>query len=185
MLGFLSHETQLFHSHFPLPSAHQLPVSTADEIQKLHRLRQEGVLSDEEYVRAKQKALEEGSSVGARIDKAVGNAIQDVPQYCMLMHLSQLLGFVLPIIGFVVPVLMWMLRKDDSPDIDRHGKNVVNWIISELIYGVVCAVLTMILIGIPLAGALFVCSVAFPIIAAIKAKEGIIWTYPLTIPFFK
>ena len=160
-------------------------MSTADEIQKLHRLRQEGVLSDEEYEKAKHKVIEGGTSVGARIDQAVGNAIQDVPQYCMLMHLSQLLGFVLPVIGLVVPVLMWVLRKDDSPDVDRHGMNVVNWIISEILYGVLCGILIMVLIGIPLAGALLVCSVAFPIIGAIKAKDGNIWTYPFTIPFFK
>jgi len=160
-------------------------VSTADEIQKLHQLRQEGVLSDEEYEKAKRKVIEEGTSVGARIDQAVGNAIKDVPQYCMLMHLSQLLGFVLPIIGLVVPILMWVLRKDDSSDVNRHGMNIVNWIISEVLYGVLCGILAMVIIGIPLAGALLVCSVAFPIIGAIKAKDGAIWTYPFTIPFFK
>lgn len=160
-------------------------MSTADEIQKLHRLHQEGVLSDEEYEQAKRKVIDEGTSVGARIDQAVGNAVKDVPQYCMLMHLGQLLGFVLPIIGLVVPILMWVLRKDDSSDVNRHGMNIVNWIISEVIYGVICALLAAVIIGIPLAGALLVCSVAFPIIGAIKAKEGVIWTYPLTIRFFK
>lgn len=168
-----------------LPNIPASTVSTADEIKKLHNLHREGVLSDEEYERAKRKVIDEGTSVGARIDQAVGNAIKNVPQYCMLMHLSQLLGFILPVIGFVVPVLLWLLRKDESPDVDRHGMNIVNWIISELLYGVACGILTMVLIGIPLAGALLVCSIAFPIIGAIKAKDGNIWTYPLTIPFFK
>lgn len=160
-------------------------MSTADELEKLHHLHQQGVLSDDEYEQAKRKALDEEASVGARIDQAVSTAIKDIPQYCMLMHLSQLLGFVLPIIGLVVPILMWVLRKDESPDIDRHGMNIVNWIISAVIYGVVCAILAAVIVGIPLAGALLVCSVAFPVIGAIKAKDGKIWTYPLTIPFFK
>lgn len=160
-------------------------MSTADEIQKLHRLHQEGVLSDAEYEQAKRKAIDEGTSVGARIDEAVGKAIKDVPQYCLLMHLSQLLGFVLPVVGLAAPILMWVLRRDDSTDIERHGKNIVNWLLSALIYGVVCALLSTVLIGIPLAGALLVCSVAFPILGGLKAKDGIIWTYPLTIPFFK
>ena len=160
-------------------------MSIADEIQKLHRLHQEGILSDAEYEQAKQRALNEGAGVGARIDHALGKAIEDVPQYCLFLHLSQLLGFVLPVIGWAVPVLMWVLRRQDSGDVDRHGRNVINWLLSAVVYGVACALLSAMVIGIPLAGALLVCSVAFPILGALKAREGIIWTYPLTIPFFK
>lgn len=160
-------------------------MSTADELEKLHRLHRDGVLSDEEYERAKKTAIENEKSVAAKIDEAVSKAVKNVPQYCMFMHLSQFLGHVTFGLGLVAPVIMWAMRKDESPDIYRHGLNIMNWIISELIYSVLFSILTYVLIGFPLLGALLVCSVAFPVIGALKAREGKIWTYPLTIPFFK
>lgn len=160
-------------------------MSTADELEKLHRLHKEGVLSDAEYERAKKTTIENQKTVGAKIDEAVSGVIKDVPKYCMFMHLSQFLGYVIPILGLAVPITMWVLRRDESPDIHRHGVNIANFIISELIYGVVFTILAGFIIGIPLLGALVVCSVAFPVIGAIKARDGKIWTYPLTIPFLK
>ena len=167
-----------------MPSATS-QMSTADELEKLHRLHKEGVLSDAEYERAKKTAIETEKSVGAKIDEAVNDVIKDVPKYCMFMHLSQFLGYVLPVLGLAVPIVMWVLRRNDSPDIHRHGINIANWIITELIYLVIFSILAGFIIGIPLLGALVVCSVAFPVIGAIKARDGKIWTYPLTIPFLK
>jgi uncharacterized Tic20 family protein len=40
------------------------------------------------------------------------------------------------------------------------------------------------IIGIPLLVAVAVLSIVFPIVAAIKASNGEVWKYPLTIRFF-
>ena len=160
-------------------------MSTADELEKLHRLHQEGVLSRDEYAQAKKNAIENQTGVGAKLDNAVSNITKDVPKYCMFMHLTQFCAYLIPGLGFVVPIVMWYLRKDESPDINKHGINITNWILSLLIYGVFSSILIPFIIGIPLAGAVLVCSIAFPVIGALKAKDGVIWTYPLTIPFLK
>ncbi len=60
----------------------------------------------------------------------------------MLMHLSQLLNFI-PSAGIIVPIVMWALNKDKSPAVDAHGKVIINWILSLLVYGVVCFILTL------------------------------------------
>lgn len=62
---------------------------------------------------------------------------------------------------------------------------VVNWLISSLIYALVAGLLTMVLIGIPLLIALYVCGLVFPIIGGIRANNGELWKYPLTIEFIK
>ncbi len=106
-------------------------------------------------------------------------------QMAMFLHLSMLAGFIIPFAGLLVPILTWQMKKDELPLIDAHGKNAVNWIISGLIYTVICLVLSFLLIGIPLSIALGVVSIVFPIMAAIKGNNGEVWTYPLAISFFK
>ena len=62
---------------------------------------------------------------------------------------------------------------------------VTNWLISSLIYWVVSIILCIVLIGILGVIALAVMSVVFPIIGGIKANNGELWDYPLTIKFLK
>jgi uncharacterized Tic20 family protein len=90
---------------------------------------------------------------------------------------------IVPIAGIVLPVVIWQIKKDELPGMDAHGKNALNWIISELIYLVIAIVLTFVLIGIPLLAALCIAGIAFPIVAAVKANNGEVWKYPLAIPF--
>jgi uncharacterized protein len=106
-------------------------------------------------------------------------------QWAMLLHFSLLAGFVLPILGLVAPIIIWQLKKSDLPEIDAHGKIVVNWILSALIYGVVCIFLVFMVIGIPMLWLLGALCVIFPIVGGIKANNGELWKYPLSIQFFK
>lgn len=106
-------------------------------------------------------------------------------QWAMFLHLSMLLGFVVPLAGLVAPIVIWQIKKEEMPAIDAHGKVALNWILSALIHGVGCFILSFILIGIPLMIALALLTIIFPIIAGIKANEGTLWKYPLSIPFLK
>ncbi|MFC3120619.1 DUF4870 domain-containing protein [Agaribacter flavus] len=105
--------------------------------------------------------------------------------YLMLMHLSTLAGFVIPFGGLILPIVMWVTNKENSKDIDEHGKVVMNWVISAIIYSIICTILTFILIGILGFIVLGICALVFAIIGAIKANDGILWHYPLSIKFFK
>jgi hypothetical protein len=60
----------------------------------------------------------------------------------------------------------------------------VNWYISFLIYSVISGILLVVLIGWPMGLILGVLSMVFPIIGALRASEGRIWPYPLSIQFF-
>ncbi|MGW8367818.1 MAG: DUF4870 domain-containing protein, partial [Gammaproteobacteria bacterium] len=107
----------------------------------------------------------------------------DVKSYCMMLHLSQLASFLVPFAGIALPVVMWLVYKDESPEIDAHGRVVTNWIISALIYTVVGFLLALIFIGFLLLLALFIVNIVFVIMGAIKANEGTVWPYPLSINF--
>jgi uncharacterized Tic20 family protein len=92
---------------------------------------------------------------------------------------------VIPYAGLVAPIVIWQVKKNELPGIDQHGKNAVNWIISLIIYSVVCFFLIFVIIGIPLLVVLGVLGLIFPIIAGLKANSGEYWKYPLSIKFFK
>ena len=109
----------------------------------------------------------------------------DERAFCMLLHLSQLVN-ILPPLGIILPIAMWVTEKGRSPTIDAHGKNVLNWLISAVIYGGVALIIAS-LIDIDLyfvAMVLSVVTLVFAILGAVKANEGKLWKYPLAIPFF-
>jgi len=106
-------------------------------------------------------------------------------QMGLFLHLSSILNaFIFPV-GAVIAIVLWQTQKDKMPALDAHGKMVTNWIISSAIYGVVSFVLMLVLIGFLTGLALWVMMIVFPIIGGIKANNGELWEYPLTIKFLK
>ena len=139
-----------------------------------------GTLTDEEFQRAKAKLLGDDSRPPPAPPSTTG-----AREWAMWLHLSMLAGFVVAGAGFIAPIVIWQIKKEEFPEIDRHGRRATNWLISALIYGFVSGLLVFLVIGIPMLLALAACSVIFPIIAGIKANKGEVWTYPLAIEFFK
>ena len=109
----------------------------------------------------------------------------ELSSYCMLMHLSQFAGMIIPMAGIVLPIIMWTTNKDKSPLIDQHGKNILNWMISFFIYIIISSILILLLVGIFALIALCIMWFVFVIIGAIKANNKEIFNYPLTITFIK
>jgi uncharacterized protein len=100
----------------------------------------------------------------------------------MACHLSALAGFVFPAFGHVLgPLIVWLIKRGESSEIDAHGKEALNFQISMLIYNLVAGVLCLLLIGFALLAALHILNVVFVILAAIKANEGQMYRYPFTI----
>ena len=105
--------------------------------------------------------------------------------FCMMMHLSQLSSIVVPGLGLVLPIVMWATNKDASPLIDAHGKNILNWLISSLIYAGISLILTLVFVGVIGLFAIGIMSLVFAIMGAVKANDGVVWKYPCTITFLK
>ena len=109
----------------------------------------------------------------------------ELSSYCMLMHLSQFAGIIVPFGGIALPIIMWATNKDKSSIIDQHGKNILNWMISFYIYVSISAILILLIVGIFALIALCLVAVIFAIIGAVKANNKEIFNYPLTIQFIK
>jgi len=117
--------------------------------------------------------------------QTVSNSQSQIGQWGLFLHLSLLAGHVVPLAGWIAPILIWQLKKEEIPALDAHGKVAANWIISSLIYATVCVILIFVVVGIPLLIVLALLGVIFPIIGAIKAANGEVWQYPLSIRFLK
>lgn len=103
---------------------------------------------------------------------------QETKTWAMILHLSVFAGYVVPFAGLIAPILIWQLKKQQLPELDAHGREVTNFLISMFIYGAAAVALSFLLIGIPLALALVVAGVVLPIMGAIKANNGEFFRYP-------
>lgn len=143
-----------------------------DDLEKLKRLLDEGAITQEEYDREKERLLSSHSFVsGNGWDLGV-----DEKSFIVLMHASQFLS------SFIIPLIMWILFKDKSRQVDEAGKNIINFELSYLIY---CLVLCITCVGSVLVPVVGILMAVFIIIAIIKAINGDTWGYPLTIRFLK
>ncbi|MEY2486013.1 MAG: uncharacterized protein QOG67_3199 [Verrucomicrobiota bacterium] len=109
-----------------------------------------------------------------------------VRTWCVLSHASALLGFVVPWAFHILgPLIVWLAKRADSPEIDAHGKESLNFQISMLIYSVIAGVLCLLLIGFFLLVALHLLNLVLVIVASIQASEGKLYRYPFTIRLIK
>jgi uncharacterized Tic20 family protein len=105
-------------------------------------------------------------------------------QLLVITHLAQLLTYVTGFGGLIVPLVIWATQKDRVDSMDAHGKSILNFQLSIIIYSILSiplilafglGILTLILIGI--------LAFVMPIINAIKAGNGELPSYPLSLNF--
>ncbi len=105
--------------------------------------------------------------------------------YAMLLHLSLLAHLVLSGFAIIVPLVMWLMKKDESPFVDDHGREAINFQLSLIVLS-----LLLIPIGILTCSAgfflyipLYVLALVGMIQAAMAANRGEFYRYPMTIRF--
>ena len=105
-------------------------------------------------------------------------------QLLVITHLSQLVTFVVGFGSLIVPLILWATQKETVWKMDEHGKSIVNFQISLIIYALICVPLIL-LFGLGLLGLIILGIIAFvfPIINAVKASNGEKPNYPLSFNF--
>src|SRR5947207_7857868 len=98
--------------------------------------------------------------------------VTNVRTWSTLCHASALLGVFLHFPGHLLgPLIVWLAKRGDSPEIDAHGKESLNFQISMLIYNLVSAVFCLILVGFVFLAILWILNAVFVIIASIQASD--------------
>lgn len=105
-------------------------------------------------------------------------------QLIVITHLSQLITLVTGFGSLLLPLILWLTQKEKIYQMDEHGKNIVNFQLSLIVYCIICIPLIL-LLGLGIIGliVLGIISIIFPIINAIKASKGETPKYPLSLNF--
>jgi len=105
---------------------------------------------------------------------------QDAKNWAVIAHLSALVNLV-GIPSVIGPLVVWLIKKDEDPFIDYHGKEALNFNISFMIYGIVSALLILVGIGLLLLPIVLIAWLVLVILAAVRTSNGEYYRYPVTI----
>jgi hypothetical protein len=104
---------------------------------------------------------------------------KDSKTMAMLAHL---LGIFLWFLG---PLIIWLIKKDQSPFVDDQGKEALNFQIMVTIGYVIGVATSCLGIGFLIMTAVWVGAIVFSIIGAMKANEGVAYRYPINLRIIK
>ncbi|MBW0766141.1 MULTISPECIES: DUF4870 domain-containing protein [Mammaliicoccus] len=107
------------------------------------------------------------------------NTTDDDRLFGMLIYLT---SFFTSLFG---PLIIWLIKRDGSPFVDRVGKDFLNFFISYTIWSIVAGLLCLILIGFILIPILTVLLFVFTIIGAMKSYNGETYLPPFSIRIIK
>lgn len=99
--------------------------------------------------------------------------------YLALVHLSGLLYFVFP------PLLLWMLKKGEIKNLDKHAKDAINYQISIIIYILACLPLLLIVVGVFIMIFIGIYSFIVIIMNSIKVLNGENYKYKYSLTLLK
>lgn len=109
----------------------------------------------------------------------------DDRQLAVFVHLLAFLGLLIPFTNILGPLILWQYKRRGSMLVDEHGKESVNFQISITIYTLGSIALAFVGVGIPIGVALLIFGVICVVIAAVKAYQGELFRYPLSIRFIR
>jgi len=105
--------------------------------------------------------------------------------FSMLCHLSALAGMIIPFGHIIGPLVFWLIKKDQFPEVDRQGKEALNFQISMTIWMIISGILVIIVIGLFALIALGLLDLIITIVAAVKSNNGERFKYPLSLEILK
>ncbi len=102
----------------------------------------------------------------------------------VITHLTQLLGYVIGFGSLVVPLIIWLTTKDKVEGMNEHGKSIVNFQISLILY-IILSIPAILLLGLGILTLIGAGLLGFiiPIVNAVRASNGEAPTYFMTIRF--
>lgn len=98
----------------------------------------------------------------------------------LLAHLLPLPAVWFPFGHIVVPLVIWLIKRDESPFVGDQAREALNFQISISLYGVIAGLLAWFCVGFILMVVIGAAWVVLAIIAAVRANEGVAYRYPLT-----
>ena len=106
---------------------------------------------------------------------------EDERTWGMLAHLSGLLGMMVGGLCFLGPLIVWLVKKDQSPFVADQAKEALNFQIAVFIALIVCGLSAMICVGFILLPIVIIGAIVYSILGGMEANKGVTYRYPYTI----
>jgi uncharacterized Tic20 family protein len=105
-------------------------------------------------------------------------------QLLVVTHLTQLISYVIGFGGLITPLIIWLTAKDRVEGMDEHGKAILNFQLSLILYFII-SIPSILLLGLGILGIIGVVVLGFvlPIVNAVRASNGESPSYFMTIRF--
>jgi uncharacterized protein len=128
---------------------------------------------------------------------------QQIRTWSMLVHLSALSVFIFTPGLVLGPLLIWQLKKNELPEIDKHGKEAVNFQLTVVIINIIFVLvlfgtlgasffwrspLYLLAPGFGIGVIIWIFNLAaiiLAVVAGLKANSGEFYRYPFAIRFIK
>jgi uncharacterized Tic20 family protein len=107
----------------------------------------------------------------------------DERSWGMLAHLSGLIAMLLGGLSFLGPLIVWLVKKDQSPFVADQAKEALNFQIAATIAIYVSALSVLICVGLILVPVVVIGAIIYSIIGAMEANKGVAYRYPYTFRF--
>ena len=102
----------------------------------------------------------------------------------MLAHLLSFVAAYL-FLGFVAPLIVLLVFGPRSAFVRANAVESLNFNLTWLLYGIIGVILALLLIGFLILIALGIAYLVLVIIASVRANNGEVYRYPLTIRFVR
>jgi uncharacterized Tic20 family protein len=119
------------------------------------------------------------------------NGLATEKNLAMFCHLSALVGGIafsaigLPVGNILGPLVIWLMKKDTMPLVNEHGKEALNFQLTVSAVILACMALFFLILPIFLIPLVGLAALVLKIIGTIKASNGVLYRYPLTIRLIK
>ena len=87
--------------------------------------------------------------------------------------------------SFVGPLIVWLIKKDQFPYVDKQGKEALNFQITVVIASFVAGLLTFVCIGLILLQIIWVVDLIFCIMGCVATNKGQDYRYPVSLRLIK
>lgn len=119
---------------------------------------------------------EAGGETGGEYDPS-----SDEQTWGILTHAAGLAGFAVPFGNILGPLLVWLIKRDESRFVDENGKAALNFQLTWTVGIIVVSLTLLIGIGFVLVPIVILAWLVLVVVAMIRASDGQVYDYPLTI----
>ena len=106
-------------------------------------------------------------------------------KWAMFAHIGTFSSMFVPLGNIIAPIVIWQMKKNESPFVVEQAKESLNFQVTLMIYGLISFLLIFIIIGFFLIFALVIFGLIIVIVAGVKANEGEHYRYPMTLRLIK